>query len=357
MLYPHRSQILTWLWVCIAMVFAMVILGGSVRLTGSGLSMVDWKPILGIIPPLNHTGWIAAFEQYQQYPEYQLVNRGMTLSEFKFIFMMEYLHRVLGRLIGLVFFLPFCFFLFRGGMPASLSKHLWFLLFLGACQGLMGWYMVKSGLINEPHVSQYRLTAHLMLAVVIYAIMLRLAFDLFFQSERSTGRTVSAALSPRMTRGAGILVVLVLLMIATGGLMAGTRAGHIFNTWPLMGNALIPDMLLAMQPSWRNFFENTITIQFVHRWLAIVVAVSVIWFSLVVARSNVSKIVQRLAIFSIFAIILQVLLGILTLLNAVPAALGVAHQGCALVVLAGVIGVWTSSLPSVSHSPADQSLI
>ena len=327
----------------------MVILGGSVRLTGSGLSMVDWKPILGIIPPLSHDGWLAAFDQYKRYPEYQLVNKGMSLAGFKFIFMMEYLHRVLGRLIGVVFFLPFCFFLLRGGMPGPLKSRLWFLFFLGACQGLMGWYMVKSGLISEPHVSQYRLTAHLMLAVVIYTLMLRLAFDLLYQSERGVRPRASSA-NRSHARSGGVVVFLVLLMITTGGFMAGTHAGHIYNTWPMMGHKWVPDMLFAMQPWWKNLFENTITIQFIHRWMAIIVAAGVIWFSLQVLATSASQLARKMAIFGLIAVFLQVALGIFTLVYGVPVALGVAHQGGALLVLAAVIGAWVSELASVSHS-------
>jgi len=350
MLYPHRTQVLSWLTICTLMVFAMVILGGSVRLTGSGLSMVDWKPLLGIIPPLSHSGWTSAFSQYQQYPEYQIVNKGMSLAEFKFIFMMEYLHRVLGRLIGLVFFVPFCFFLIRGGMPASLKIRLWVLLFLGACQGLMGWYMVKSGLVDVPHVSQYRLTAHLMLAVLIYAMMVRLVFDLLYLSSTKGSNQNNMQPISIMTYYGGALVVLLFLMITTGGLMAGTRAGHIFNTWPLMGNDLVPNMLISMEPVWRNFFENTITIQFVHRWLAIVVGVAVILYCAGSIRGRAPKITKIMAFLSILAIILQIILGIATLLTRVPPVLGVAHQGCALLVLLGIIAVWTAYLPSVSRS-------
>lgn len=349
MLHPHRTQVLIWLLVCVSLVFGMVILGGSVRLTGSGLSMVDWKPILGIIPPLSQDGWLAAFDQYKQYPEYQLVNKGMTLAGFKFIFMMEYLHRVLGRLIGIVFFLPFCYFLLRGGMPSTLKSRLWFLLFLGACQGLMGWYMVQSGLISEPHVSQYRLTAHLMLAVVIYSLMLRLVFDLLYRNERgaisadkSSDRSISVA--------GGVVVLLVLLMITTGGLMAGTRAGHIYNTWPMMGHTWLPDMLFAMQPWWKNLFENTITIQFIHRWMAILVAAGVVWFCFQVLRSSTSRLARTMALVGSVLVFVQIILGILTLIHGVPMALGVAHQGCALLVLAAVIGAWVSELPTVSHS-------
>jgi len=331
------------------MVFAMVILGGSVRLTGSGLSMVDWKPILGIIPPLSHSGWVSAFDQYQQYPEYQFVNKGMSLSEFKFIFMMEYLHRVLGRLIGLVFFVPFCFFLIRGGMSAGLKKRLWALLFLGACQGLMGWYMVQSGLVDVPHVSQYRLTAHLMLAVLIYAVMVRLAFDLVYHSRIQSWVKENLPTMQKMMYFGGALVALLFLMITTGGLMAGTRAGHIFNTWPLMGNDLVPNMLFSMEPKWRNFFENTITIQFVHRWLAIVVGVAVILYCIAAIRGGAPSTVKKMAIFAIFAVILQIILGIVTLLKGVPPTLGVAHQGCALLVLLGIIAVWSAYLPPVSR--------
>ena len=178
MTVEYRPVILWWLYLCAAMVFAMVILGGSVRLTGSGLSVVDWQPLLGILPPLNMAQWEAAFNSYREYPEYQLINRGMSLEEFKFIFYMEYFHRVLGRLVGLVFALPFFYFLLRGVLPQWLKPRLWIALALGGTQGLLGWYMVKSGLVDNPHVSQYRLTAHLLLAVFIFAWLMVLAYRL-----------------------------------------------------------------------------------------------------------------------------------------------------------------------------------
>ena len=345
MLYPQRLQIAVWLTICATLVFLMVILGGAVRLTGSGLSMVVWQPIMGVIPPLGEAGWQRVFDMYKAFPEYQLVNKGMSLDQFKFIYWMEYLHRVLGRFIGLAFFLPFCFFLWRGGMPGALKNRLWLLFLLGACQGLMGWYMVKSGLVDDPHVSQYRLTAHLMLAVLIYAYMLRLLFDQVFQLRPEPVSSVSRQLLPGLGT---VTVLLLLLMIATGGFMAGTRAGYIFNTWPLMGDSLVPDMVWSLQPWWRNFFENALTVQLVHRWLAILVAAVSVWYAISVLRGEQRELVRLLAWLTIVFVAAQVVLGIATLVGRVPPVLGVSHQGGALLLLGAVVALRTSHLRPLS---------
>ena len=245
--------------------------------------MVDWQPLLGIIPPFSEPAWFKAFEAYKQYPEYKLINQGMSLSEFKFIFYMEYFHRLLGRLIGLVYFIPFIVFLYVGGLPVGLKRRLWILLALGACQGLMGWFMVKSGLVSDPHVSQYRLTAHLLLAVIIFILMVRIIFGLIFDNLKSSDpRTSETGFSARIS--AMWVFFLTLLMITTGGFMAGTRAGFIYNSWPKMGQEWIPEMVWALIPWWKNLFENPMAIQFIHRWLAIAVVLAVVFLGLKVLR-------------------------------------------------------------------------
>jgi len=331
-----RRQLCWWLSVCAIMVAVMVMLGGAVRLTGSGLSMVDWQPIMGVIPPIGDTGWQAAFDQYKQFPEYKLTKQGMSIAEFRFIFYMEYIHRILGRLLGLVFILPFVFFLFRGGLDGGLKARLLLLLLLGGCQGLMGWYMVQSGLVDNPYVSHYRLTAHLLLAVIIFGFMVRLLTRLSM-CVRPANKIPTPG--KKFSGIAGLTVVAVLVMIATGGMVAGTRAGFIYNSWPKMGVEWIPDMVLAMDPWWKNFFENAIAIQFLHRWFAIAVAGLVILSGYQILRNDSRPLVHFLVIASFAAISVQVVLGITTLIYKVPVVLGVLHQGGALLVLASVIAL------------------
>ena len=347
MLIRQRSQVIYWLAFCALLVFLMVILGGAVRLTGSGLSMVDWRPIVGIIPPISDSAWMKVFEAYKQFPEYKLVNKGMNLAEFKFIFYMEYIHRVLGRLIGVVFIIPFVLFLLKGGLPVGLKRRLWILLALGACQGLMGWFMVKSGLVSDPHVSQYRLTAHLLLAVVIFVMFLRLIYGLIFSEHNFSSADSRSRFNARAT--SFWVSMLTMLMIATGGFMAGTRAGYIYNSWPKMGQDWVPEMVWALIPWWKNFFENPLTIQFVHRWLAFAVVLSVLYLGIRVIRGESRQLVRGLAIASIVVVGAQFVLGITTLLGGVPILLGVAHQGTALILIGLIVAIWSAYLPAISH--------
>ena len=324
----YDRQIASWLIACAAVILAMILLGGVTRLTHSGLSMVEWKPLLGIIPPLSEPAWLETFEKYQQYPEYQKINRGMTLEGFKAIFMFEYLHRVLGRLIGLMFFVPFVFFAVKGRIRKGFMPKLLLLFIGGGLQGLLGWYMVKSGMVNDPHVSQYRLTAHLGLAVLVYAYMLWVAFDLLFVPEgaRNGANTMYA-------RWSLILLGLVYLMILSGGLVAGTRAGFAYSTWPLMGSTFIPDGLYAGTPAWLDMFEDVTTVQFNHRMFAYVLFVLVSSFAFLVYRSGSGGRARPGVIVLVAALLVQVVLGISTLLLHVPVALGAAHQGGAVVLL------------------------
>jgi len=324
--------VIVWLCSCSILIFSMILLGGGVRLTGSGLSMVDWKPLMGIVPPMSEVEWNLVFDQYKLFPEYKTVNHHMNLSEFKFIFLIEYAHRVLGRVIGLAFFLPFVFFLATKKLSAPLIPRLWVLLILGAIQGGVGWYMVKSGLVDDHHVSQYRLTMHFMLAVVIYLYILRLVVGLLYRSVFCVDRKL------RNMRNIGITVlVLLLVMITTGCFVAGTQAGFIYNTYPKMGSALIPQQLWVISPIWINFFENPVTIQFIHRWLAIGIMLLVIYYAARIYCSRVFPFSFFISIVLCFAVIFQVLIGIFTLVYRVPITLGIAHQGGALVLLSIVI--------------------
>ena len=328
----YDRQVAGWLLFCAAVILGMILLGGVTRLTGSGLSMVEWKPLMGVIPPLSEQAWLETFEKYQQYPEYQKVNRGMTLDGFKSIFMFEYLHRVLGRLIGVLFLVPMLYFSFRHRIRPGLLPRLIILFFLGGCQGLLGWYMVKSGMVDNPRVSQYRLTAHLGLAVAISAYMLWLAFDLLY-----TRAGAGAAARGPYARWSLLLVGLVYLMILSGGLVAGTRAGFAYSTWPLMGDTFIPRGLYAGTPAWLDMFEDITTVQFNHRILAYLLVVLISGFAVLVYRSGVAS-RGRLAVgMLMLAMLVQVALGISTLLLHVPVALAAAHQGGAMLVLTATL--------------------
>ena len=334
----NDKLIARWLFICAVVIFGMILLGGVTRLTDSGLSMVEWNPLMGIIPPLSQYDWQELFLKYQQFPEYQKINLGMTLGEFKVIFMYEYLHRVLGRLIGLLFFIPFVYFYFTRRISPQLLPKLLLMLFLGGCQGLMGWYMVKSGLIDVPHVSQYRLTAHLGLAIVIYSLIIWTALGLVNKtSAQPTG----------LGKPACILSGLIFLMILSGGLVAGTRAGYAYSTWPLMGDSFIPAGLYAMSPAWLSAFENITTIQFNHRMFAYFIAVFLVVFSVVALRKKTSNKV-RIGIYSmLFLLLVQITLGISTLIFYVPVAIAAAHQ-------IGAVALLTATL-FVSHSLVNKS--
>lgn len=307
-----------WLLACCALVFAMVLLGGLTRLTESGLSIVEWKPVTGVLPPLSEAAWSAEFDKYRATPEYQKVNAGMSLQAFQRIWWMEYSHRLLGRLIGVAFLAPFLWFLARGQVPARLRVHLWLVFLLGGAQGAVGWYMVKSGLVDRPDVSQYRLAAHLGLALLIYVYMLRLALDLLRPVTRRAAAT------------AGWLVLaLVFVQALIGALVAGLDAGLHYNTFPLMDGAFVPPGLLLEQPWWLNLFENPITVQFAHRVGAYVVTVAVLWFCW---RSR-----HPLRGWLLAALVLQMALGIATLLLVVPLPLAWAHQAGAVVLLTAAV--------------------
>ncbi len=331
---PYDGQVAAWLLFCAAVILGMILLGGVTRLTHSGLSMVEWKPLMGVIPPLSEQAWQETFDKYRLFPEYQKVNRGMSLDDFKSIFMFEYLHRVLGRLIGVLFLLPLLYFAWRGGIRRGMTPKLVVLFFLGGSQGVLGWYMVKSGLVDNPRVSQYRLTAHLGLAVAIYAYMLWLAFDLLMRDSRTEGEVKVLRPYARYSR---VLVGLVYLMILSGGLVAGTRAGYAYSTWPLMGDSFIPRGLYAGTPAWLDMFEDITTVQFNHRMFAYLLAVLIAGFAVLVVRSGVGGRARLAVNLLIVALLGQLVLGISTLLLHVPVFLAAAHQGGAMLVLTATL--------------------
>ena len=324
--YKNDRIVAIWLIGVAAVIFFMILLGGATRLTHSGLSMVDWKPIMGIIPPLSTADWMATFKLYQQSPEYLKVNAGMSLSDFKGIFYFEYFHRLLGRLIGLLFLVPFLIFWFRGQIKKPLLPSMILMFVLGGLQGVLGWYMVKSGLVNNPQVSQYRLTAHLMAAMLIYGYILWVAFGLLKRPLAS-----SFAPNNKLFFISLVFTLLIALMMASGGFVAGTKAGFTFNTFPLMGDRFIPEGMYSMQPFWLNWFENITTVQFNHRIFAYLLVLIVPVWAFSVRRLNVTDRSNTAAHLLMIILITQVSLGVATILLQVPTVLGVIHQGGAVV--------------------------
>jgi cytochrome c oxidase assembly protein subunit 15 len=331
-----RRQIALWLFVCSAMVLATVVVGGVTRLTHSGLSIVEWQPLVGIVPPLTQADWLEVFEKYKLTPEYQQVNHSMSLDEFKGIFWWEYAHRVLGRAIGMVFFLPFLYFLLRRMIDRPLVPKLAGIFILGGLQGAMGWYMVKSGLVDDPRVSQYRLTAHLTLAFMIFVAMIWVAMDLL--TERG-GRMVDQAIL-KLRRFGFWLALLVLYMVVSGGFVAGIRAGKAYNTFPLMNGHAVPPEIWLPELGMLNFFNNMATVQFDHRLGAWLLAILAPWFWLCLQRSAASARAKWAGHALLLALAGQISLGIATLLTFVPEpviALAAAHQGGAMVLLGIVL--------------------
>lgn len=331
---PATSRgVAAWLLVVAGLVLAMVTVGGATRLTGSGLSITEWQPILGAIPPLNEPDWLVAFEKYRQIAQYKLVNKGMSLDAFKFIYWWEWSHRQLGRFIGVAFALPFLGFALAGALPRRLTPKLLGLFVLGGLQGAMGWYMVQSGLSERISVSHYRLAAHLVLAAVIFAGLVWVALDALGQ-DRVRLRTLSG----HARTLAGLLVVLVLLQICLGAFVAGTNAGLSHNTWPLMDGRLIPSGLFAISPAWLNLFENVATIQFDHRLLAYVLTVLAVWQGWHAwSRADDEHVRASGALLGLL-VLAQVGIGIWTLLAMVPLWLGLLHQAVAFVLLG--VAVW-----------------
>jgi cytochrome c oxidase assembly protein subunit 15 len=321
----HHGIIRLWLYSVAFLIFAMVLVGGATRLTESGLSIVEWKPVTGSVPPLSESAWQAEFDKYKTIPQFQVRNSSMTLHEFKTIFWWEWAHRLMGRLIGAAFLLPFLFFLARGWI-GSLRGRLWAIFALGALQGAVGWWMVASGLADRLEVSQYRLATHLILACVIFVAVLWTALQL-------SGRSAIAVPS-RVRTGALALLVLALFQVYLGALVAGLRAGLIYNTWPLIDGALVPDAsrLFHDVPWWRNLFENTLTVQFNHRMTAYLLLALALAHLVDVARTAPRAVPLVAAL--VGAIALQAVLGILTLLHQVPIDLALAHQAGAVIVLA-----------------------
>jgi heme a synthase len=340
----RRGHLRAWLWSGALLTFVILVVGGVTRLTQSGLSIVDWQPIMGVVPPLNEAQWQEAFDRYRQFPEYQQLRRGMTLPEFQFIFFWEYLHRMVARLIGLVFLVPFLVFWARGYLTRQMMKRALVLFGLGALQGVMGWLMVASGLVDRPHVSHYRLTMHLSIAFAIFGCCVWFAREL---ADRP-----AASATPRArrfaTRGLYAVGALLGLQIVWGGLVAGLKAGLFFNTFPLMGGELVPPNVLGLDPPLLNLVENPITVQWVHRVLGTVLGLAALYFAArawSALRDGGSRALN--AAFTTL-ILVQYGLGVATLLLHVPVSLGVTHQAMAMV-LFGVWLVWLHHVRSLAE--------
>ena len=327
---PAHRGVRLWLFALCALVFAIVVVGGATRLTDSGLSITEWLPILGIIPPLNEADWLVAFDKYRQIPQYEQLNKGMSLAEFKVIYWWEWAHRFLGRIIGFAFLLPLLFFWIRGALPKGLWPRLLAIFVVGGLQGALGWYMVQSGLVDRVDVSQYRLAAHLTLALVIFAAIWWTALTLGRPSDVATG---SAHASNGLRLSAAGLCVFVVIQSAAGAFVAGLNAGYAYNDWPLMEGQWIPDGLADITPLWRNFFENAITVQFVHRVLAYALVLWALLHAIAALRAP-GRPSARMAVLLAVTVVAQAAIGVWTLVAQVPISLGLLHQGGAVVVLA-----------------------
>jgi cytochrome c oxidase assembly protein subunit 15 len=330
--------------VCISVVIILVV-GGITRLTGSGLSMVDWRPIAGILPPITDAQWNEVFEMYQSSPEYQKVNKGMSLDNFKFIFFWEYLHRILGRIVGLLCLVPYLWFLFRGQLTAPLKMKGFFLILLVVGQGLMGWYMVKSGLVNNPEVSHYRLAAHLSLAFSVFGLAWWMLLDL---DKTDTSEVANAARSFRPW----VLGFLFLLcaQIAYGAFVSGMKAGYGFNTFPMMGEEWKPDALFGLTPYWKNFVEDKFSVQFIHRWMGTILTFGLIGLAWKAFKSgHLNRLQSRRMKWVVGLVSMQFILGVSTILLIVEyqVSLPVIHQLVALFLFAALLGL----IHSLGFSP------
>ncbi len=343
-----------WLIACAALVCAMVVVGGLTRLTGSGLSMVRWHPVAGVLPPAGEDAWRREFDAYRASPEYRLVNRGMSLARFKRIFWMEYAHRMLGRGVGIAFLAPFVAFLAMRAIPREMIPRLAGVFVLGGAQGVLGWYMVRSGLVDEPRVSQYRLAAHLSLAVAIYVYLLALAMRMF--DARGPARRIPAGSGPASSGPVGRLAlaaaVTVFATLVMGAFVAGLKAGHVYPTFPKMGEFWVPPGMFETAPWWRSFFENPVTAQFAHRVLALASVLSVVAAWLSSLGAGVPRRVRRWAHASLVAVAAQAGLGISTLLLHVPVPLAAGHQAGAVALLTCLVGLYLATRPSRLASTA-----
>ncbi len=346
---PHRRRVMGWSlagWAL--MILLIVVIGGVTRLTESGLSITEWAPVSGVLPPLTADAWEEAFRAYQQIPEYQELNRGMTLDEFKTIFFWEYVHRVWARLVGMVIVVLFGLFLARGWLTKPLGWRFVTLGVLTGAQGALGWFMVMSGLADRTDVSQYRLAAHLGLALVIYVVAVWTAADLFAERDESVDRPWRF----RLRRAAGVLTLLVFATAIAGAFVAGLDGGRAYNTFPLMGGRIVPAGYFTLDPWWRNVFENVAAVQFNHRWIGVMTlaAMAALW---VQARKATMPPHARRWLHVLPAVALvQVLLGIGTLVMVVPIWMAALHQAGAVILLTVSLLLYHTLTRSVEATPS-----
>lgn len=318
------------------MIFGMVVLGGLTRLTGAGLSIVEWKPIVGILPPLTVNEWLLEFSKYQQSPEFQKINFSMTLGDFQNIFWLEYIHRLWGRLLALVLLVPTFLIIFKK-QYLNLWPYLALLWILGLSQGLMGWLMVKSGLTHDPHVNPYRLAAHLLLGFALFGISLWMTLKLYQPSLQIPRQGYSEKAYQKLMKLCLGILTLVLLTAFMGALVAGLKAGLLYNTFPLMGNDFIPPEIFSREPWWQDVFENPVTVQFFHRLLALLTAVfclgTWVYQRKLLIPFSLSLTLKAIAV----AALLQVSLGVATLLLVVPIEIAIFHQGLAFILFGSLL--------------------
>lgn len=331
----NNKSVIIWLLTGCILIFLMVVIGGITRLTNSGLSMVDWNLFMGMIPPLNEKEWLAAFHQYQQFPEYQQVNFHFSLEEFKSIFFWEYLHRFIGRLIGMIFIIPFFYFLIKKKLSKKLIIQCLIILVMGGFQGFLGWWMVKSGLVDNPDVSHYRLAIHLIAAFLTFAYTFWVALQLIYHDKERND-------VPFMRKWVFILFVVTIIQIIYGAFVAGLNAGFVMNTWPKMGNEWISSSVTTIDPLWVNFVDGIGGVQFVHRYLAYIVVGLVLLLLLKSTKFELNELQKKSLIALLCVVFLQFMLGVFTLLMSVPIWLGVVHQVGAFFLLGAIVFVASS---------------
>ncbi len=342
----ENKKIARWMFWLAGLAAVMVVLGGLVRLTQSGLSMTDWDVLMGIFPPVSEQAWQQEFEQYKQFPEYKLVNKGMSLQEFKFIFYMEYLHRMLGRVLGLVYFIPLVIFWKNGSIPREQRPAFLGIGVLLLFQGLFGWYMVKSGLVDRPHVSHFRLTGHLLLAMAFLAATLWMGMRWLHDPQRADAPRFSA----KAVSATRIFLWLLIGQVALGGLVAGLKAGAVSPTFPLMHGQWIPPLIWSFEPWYMNFSENPVMIHFLHRWNAFIVLFFAFYLVRLLYREPDFEQIKMPVIVLSVLINLQLLLGIFTVLMSVPVALASLHQAVALLLFVFTV-ILRYSVRTEKHAP------
>lgn len=343
----HRRIIGGWLFAICGLIAVMVLIGGLTRLTHSGLSITQWKPVTGVIPPLSDAAWQAEFARYKRIPEYRLINAGMSLAAFKDIYWWEWTHRLIGRLIGVAFFVPFVFFAARRWIDRSLAPRLATIFVLGGAQGALGWYMVQSGLVNRTDVSQYRLAAHLGFAFVLFALILWHALDLTVPARRRGRHDLRG-----LRNGLCVLLALVFGQILLGALVAGLDAGLVYNSWPLMEGRLVPHGLFPGHPWWINFFATVKTVQFDHRMVAYLVGCLTIGLWLTARVKRLPRRAARAIDVLGMMVALQITLGVLTLVNVMPVPLAAAHQFGALLTFTACVVAVHATIRATQPGPA-----